>query len=750
MKKFYIFALVAAMFAACATDVTEDVAIAVPETLKVSFEDESSRIQLANGKTVWTNGDQVSVFYRSDANQLWQYNGTTGSRIADLHRVDAGKATQKLPKVVVVYPYNDNYYINPETCDIQAYLPAEQTYLEDSYGLDGNIMVSAGYYNQFSLRNVCGWLKVQLQGNGQIVETIKLRGNCGEQVAGELYINTSDATSALASEMGDIVDEGDGMAGGAGGNLVFDDVIIKEVTLNCGGVALNAESTSFYIALPPQTFTQGLTVTITTADGTEMIKSTNKEIVIERNHILPMTAFEYEGIPDNEIWYTTIDNTAVEPYAANVFGANIVSNVYENGKGVIKFDGPVTKIGNYAFYGYNSDRKKISSITIPNKVVEIGSVALGSIDNLKIVNIPNSVKTIRANAFSYCYNLEYINLPNGLERIEYSAFSNCDALTVVTIPDSVVSIKSSSFSECDNIKEFKGKFAEDNGRCIVIDGKLISFALGNKLTDYTIPDIVTKIGGWSISKCNTLVNITIPDSVVEIEEYGIYSCKNLSNITLGNNVVAIGREAFAFSKISTITIPDSVTSFPGGNPFIACYSLKEFKGKFATEDGRALINGDTIIAYANVSGTEYSIPNSVTSIGDYAFYGCKNLTNVAIPEGVKTIGDHAFAFCEKLTNVTIPDSVISIKSDAFSNCTSLTCITIPDSVTSIGGYAFSACHKLKEVYCKPTTPPSGGSSMFSNTTTDRKIFVPRASVEAYKAANKWSDYAADIEPYDFE
>ena len=727
MKKFYIFALVAAMFAACATDVTEDVAIAVPETLKVSFEDESSRIQLANGKTVWTNGDQVSVFYRSDANQLWQYNGTTGSRIADLHRVDAGKATQKLPKVVVVYPYNDNYYINPETCDIQAYLPAEQTYLKDSYGLDGNIMVSAGYYNQFSLRNVCGWLKVQLQGDGQVVETIKLRGNCGEQVAGELYINTTDATSVLASEMGDIVDEGDGMTGGAGGNLVFDDVVVKEVTLNCGGVALNAESTSFYIALPPQTFTQGLTVTITTADGTEMIKSTNKEIVIERNHILPMAAFEYEGIPDNEIWYTTIDNTAVEPYAANVFGANILSNVYENGKGVIKFDGPVTKIGSHAFYAYNSDREKITSITIPNKVVEIGDFALGAIDNLKIVNIPNSVKAIGTYAFNYCYNLEYINIPNGLERIGSCAFSNCDALTVVTIPDSVVSIESSSFRECDNIKEFKGKFAEDNGRCIVIDGKLISFALGNKLTDYTIPDIVTKIGGWSISYCNTLVNITIPDSVVEIEKSGIYNCKNLSNITLGNNVVSIGSDAFYSSKISTITIPDSVTSFPGGNPFASCRSLKEFRGKFATEDGRALINGDTIIAYANVSGTEYSIPNSVISIGDDAFRFCDNLTNVAIPEGVKTIGGDAFAFCNKLTNVTIPDSVISI-----------------------GGYAFNNCYKLKEVYCKPTTPPSGGNSMFSNNSSDRKIFVPRASVEAYKAANKWSDYAADIEPYDFE
>ena len=725
MKKFYILALVAAMFAACATDVTEDVAINAPETLKVSFE-ESSRIQLQEGKTVWTHGDQVSVFYRSDANQMWQYNGATGSRTADIHRVDAGKATQKLPKVVVVYPYNDNYYINPETCDIQAYMPALQTYLEDSYGLDGNIMVSAGYYNQFSLKNVCGWIKVQLQGNGPVVESIKLRGNCGEQVAGELYINTTDASSVLASEMGSIVDEGDGMTGGTGGNLVFDDVIVKEVTLNCGGVALNAESTSFYIALPPQTFTQGLTVTITTADGTEMIKSTNKEVVIERNHVQPMAAFEYEGIPDNEIWYTTTDATVVEPYATNVFGANILSNVYENGKGVIKFDGPVTKIGSHAFYGYKSDCEKITSITIPNKVVEIGNDAFSSIGNLKIVNIPNSVKAIGSDAFSYCDNLEYINFPNGLENIGSSAFKGCDALTVITIPDSVKSIESTSFRNCDNIKVFKGKFVEDNGRCIVIDGELISFANGSKTTDYTIPDIVTKVGGWSISECNTLVNLTIPDSVVEIEPYGIYNCKNLSNVTIGNNVVAIGNSAFAFSKISTITIPNSVTSFPGGNPFLSCDSLKEFKGKFATEGGRALIGGDTIIAYANASGTEYSIPNGIVSIGDFAFYSCDNLTDIVIPEGVKIIGDHAFFSCGKLTNITIPTTVSQIKS-----------------------MAFHSCNLLKEVYCKPTTPPAGYSSMFTSAAYGLVIYVPSDYVDNYKTASGWSSYANSIVGHDF-
>ncbi|MBO5820205.1 MAG: leucine-rich repeat domain-containing protein, partial [Alistipes sp.] len=436
MRRFSLLAVVALLVAACTQEIVVETIPAIaddaPETITVCFENEDTRIQLNEAqKTVWTNGDQVSVFYRSDANQKWEYNGPTGSRTADIYRVEAGQYTQKLPKVVVVYPYNENYYINPETCDIQAFMPAEQTYMKDSYGLDGNIMISAGYYNQFSLKNVCGWLKVQLEGNGEMIKSITLRGNNGEQVAGEIYINSADASSALASEMGEITDEGDGMTGGAGGNLVFEDTVIKEVTLDCGnGVGLGAEATAFYIALPPQTFANGLTITVTAVDGTEMIKSTSNEIVIERNHIQPMAALEYDGIPNNEIWYTSTDDSVVEPNATNVFGANILSNTYEDGKGVIVFDGPVTKVGSNAFYGYETDCEKLTSVTIPNGVTEIGDSAFYSVNNLQTINIPNSVKTIGTFAFIGCTSLNNINLPNSLTKIGVRAFSNCDGLTV--------------------------------------------------------------------------------------------------------------------------------------------------------------------------------------------------------------------------------------------------------------------------------------------------------------------------------
>ena len=99
--------------------------------------------------------------------------------------------------------------------------------------------------------------------------------------------------------------------------------------------------------------------------------------------------------------------------------------------------------------------------------------------------------------------------------------------------------------------------------------------------------------------------------------------------------------------------------------------------------------------------------------------------------------------------LTFDDSITSIGYQAFQACTSLTSVTIPDSVTSIGYYAFDGCTSLKEVYCKPITPPAGDSYMFDSNASGRKIYVPRNSVEAYKAARHWRGYASDIEGYDF-
>ena len=752
MKKFYILALVAAMFAACSTDVTEDVAIEAPETLKVSFE-ESSRIQLDNNKTVWTKGDLVSVFYRSDANQQWKFQGNTGDRSGSIKRVSTPEYSHTTSKMVVAYPYNENYYLNPETCNLQAFLPAEQTYLKDSYGINGNIMVSQSEYKQFVLKSVCGWLRIRLIGNGEKVQSIKLKGNNGEQVAGEIYVNTADATSILAAEMGFSSDHTQ-----VGGTMVEDDTILTEVTLDCDeGVTLGTKSTAFNIGLPPQEFSKGLTIEIVCSDGSTMTKSTDNTITIERNRIVPMTVFEFANTTPatNKIWYTSSDGNIVTPYASDVFGANIVSNTYENDKGVITFDGPITLIGENAF---------------------------NSCDKLRSITLPKSLTTIGARAFSNCNGLTKCTIPDSVTEIGYYAFMDCTLLKSITIPDSVTSFMHGVFHNCTSLIAFYGKFASADNRCLIVNGMLHSFARAG-LTEYTVPDSVTEIGGSVFFGCKSLTSITIPDSVTKIGSSAFQGCTSLTSITIPNSVTEIGMDAFyECTSLTSVTIPDSVTSF-GQGVFHNCSSLKEIyyigdlstwcKINFVSSSANPMNNGAKLYLNGEELTGNVTFPSDVTEIKDYTFYGyslmtsvtipdsvtsigrgvflkCTSLTSVTIGNRVSSIGEGAFSNCSSLRSVTFSDSVTSIGDEAFYKCTSLISVTIPDSVTSIGSSAFSNCSSLKEAYCKPITPPSGGANTFRNNASGRKIYVPRASLDTYKTAKYWKSLAADYVPYDFE
>ena len=190
MKKLLIFAFAVFAFAACTQNDVEELSANrqdVPDTLTVGFEGgDNTRIQLNEAqKTVWTKDDLVSVFYRSNANQKWQYQGETGERVGNLKRVDNILGTLQTTKTIVVYPYSANYWLNTDSYYIDATLPAVQHYAEDSYGVGENLMVSQSEFTQFSLKNVCGWLKIQLTGNGEKVQSITLRGNNEEQLRSE-------------------------------------------------------------------------------------------------------------------------------------------------------------------------------------------------------------------------------------------------------------------------------------------------------------------------------------------------------------------------------------------------------------------------------------------------------------------------------------------------------------------------------------------------------------------------------------
>ena len=549
------------------------------------------------------------------------------------------------------------------------------------------------------------------------------------------------------------------------------------------------------------------------------------------------------SVQNNQIIYTSSDGNVIEPSYDNVFGANIVSNTYENGCGVIEFDGDVTKIGNDALIGSAvfMGRTSLTSITIPDSVTSIGKSAFNGCTSLTSVTIPDSVTSIGGNAFEDCTSLtafygkfatedncclivnEWFNafavgcgatkctIPDGVIYIGDRAFKNCASLTSITIPNSVTSIGHDAFNGCtslinltipDNVivlapNTFFGCSSLINIYChpvapptitgpdifdnthscnIIVPlesieayktaavwseyaDNIIPMSTSNKIV-YTSSDgnVVTphKTSGFGANIISNIYEngygiIEFDGDVTKIGSHAFYLCTSLTSIIIPDSVSSIGYSAFySCDSMTSVTIPDSVTSIED-SAFCGCASLTAFYGKFASEDNRCLIVDGVLNAFAIGCGaTKYTIPNSVTSIGYMAFDGCRSLTSVIIPNSVIYINHAVFSHCTSLISVTIPDSVTSIGGNVFDGCISLTSITIPNSVTSINTSAFSSCFCLTNVYCQSITPPTLGSSVFGYNSEGRIIYVPIESVETYKTAEGWSEYADSIYGYDID
>ena len=383
-------------------------------------------------------------------------------------------------------------------------------------------------------------------------------------------------------------------------------------------------------------------------------------------------------------------------------------------------DGTTVSVTYKGYYADSYDEYS-GSVTIPTSVTcsgktysvtSIGSGAFYGCRGLTAVKIPNSVTSIGSSAFEGCNGLIRVDITD-LEAWCNITFDNSDSnpghlylngseITNLIIPSTITKIKNYAFSGCSG------------------------------LTAVEIPNSVTSIGSEAFAYCSGLTAVEIPNSVIYIGEGAFYKCSGLTAVEIPNSVTTIGSSAFSgCSGLTAVEIPNSVI-YIGVGAFEGCSGLI----RVDITDLEAWCNIDFYynsnpLCYAHhlyLNGSEVTnliIPNSVTSIGRLAFYGCSGLTAVEIPNSVTTIGSSAFSGCSGLTAVEIPNSVTEIDNYAFSGCSGLTSVEIPNSVTEIGEYAFSGCSGLTAVEI-PNSVTTIGEYAFSGCSGLTAVEIPNS------------------------
>jgi len=468
----------------------------------------------------------------------------------------------------------------------------------------------------------------------------------------------------------------------------------------------------------------------------------------------------------------------------------------------------VISIGEGAFYNCS----RLASISVDsnnpiydsrdncNAIIETATNTL--VIGCKNTSIPNSVTSIGSYVFSGCRSLTSITIPDSVTSIGPAAFSECRSLTSITIPDSVTSIGNYAFWNCQYLYEITNhsdlvfelgspsygyiayyakriidkngnRIENENSKLIITDDNfvfiyekekyILKSYIGNE-NEITLP---TDINGceYTINEFTsfTTTSIILPNSITCIGDFAFRGCSSLTSITIPNSITSIGYCAFYWDG-SLINVYYDGTIEDWCN--IKFYSL------YGSDNSNPMVYAQHFymkdINYEYKEVTEIKIPDTITSIGDYQFYGFNNITSINIPNSVTSIGKEAFACCSNLTSITIPNSITSIGFYAFDECSSLTnvyydgtiedwckiqfkeydsnpmyCaekfymkdanyeykevteIKIPDTITSLGDYQFYGFNNIASIEISDSVK-SLGRWTFADCSSLTSITIPKS------------------------
>ena len=414
---------------------------------------------------------------------------------------------------------------------------------------------------------------------------------------------------------------------------------------------------------------------------------------------------------------------------------------------------------------------------IPEKVIvdectkTIDYSAFADCNNLYEIEIPQGVVNIGEKAFARLDNLKNIDIPDSVTNITTLAFYRCNGLVSVQVPGSVTAIKNGTFRECNNLK----KVILNEG---ITGIEQYAFYDCELLEEISIPGTVTTVGNSAFYRCKNLKSIEIPEGVAKIEGSAFVFCSSLEQIKLPQSLMSIGSGAFDnCTSLISVELPDN--AIISSDTFRGCKNLSKIvlsdtNNNYIVKNGILYNKNMTrILCYpAGIKDTEFFVPDTVKTIGDFAFYGTKALESINIPDSVTNIGTDAFGECSGLKEVVIPDSVTSMGEAVFYKCTSLEKVKLSVNITSPNPAVFQYCSSLKEVvlpesmkfisffmfsYCKeitnivlPDTLTSVLGSAFQNCENLKNITVPKnvTTIQDYALGYYYDEQSATYKKYD--